>query len=335
MKKETLKYLGCCRCKSDLKIESERVWREEIREGRLVCANCGLSFPIAVGRPVVMTSGAVSEWKSPVSEAMGQTSYATFEDSIAKLLSVGIDEALKIVTRKESFSSDSFDSLPEIHSSVTAKMKYRASGEWFRYGRRMERLMTFPWKNGDTENSFNVFMKKIADTNPEFLLDVASGGGFGVSHQVWLNSAVRQTLAIERDLKCLGNIQYRFKHLGRADNSEAVGGDVRHLPVRPETVDTVMMLMALPEIHGITSVISEVYKALKDGGCWIILVSELPFASELVSQTDFVRFAEGADLYSGYEKFQADSEKCGFRIESSRRFKEKSGKLMRLISLSR
>ncbi len=214
-------------------------------------------------------------------------------------------------------------------------MKYRDSGKWFRHGNRDDRHLKFPWKSGDESNSFNIFMKKIENTEPESLLDLASGGGSAVSHQVFLNRNLRQTLAIERDLKCLGNIQYRFKYVGRSRTSEAVGGDVRQLPVRTESIDTVMMLQALPEISGISVFLKETYRALKVGGYFIIMVSELPFTGDLISLSEFVQFAENTDLYSGYEKFQSDAEECGFRILESERFAEKSGEYSRLISFSK
>ena len=329
MREEALNYLGCCKCNSQLEIDQQRRWKGEVRSGNLFCRGCGLSFIIVIGRPVIMRSNSIREWKSPVSEAMGIKSHATFEESVELLSSIGVDKALACLPEREVEGT----SILKVSPSVIAKMKYRASGEWLKYRGRKERLMTFPWNEGDPHHSFNYFMRAIAETNPESLLDVASGGGFGVSHQAWFNPDVKQILAIERDLKCLGNIQSRFEYIGRDEGSEAIGGDIRSLPVRTEAIDTAMMLAALPEIHGINSLLSEVHRALKDGGHWIILVSELPFTSQSISSMDFRRFAEGADLYSGYEKFQSDAEKLGFSIENSQRCEEKAGKLNRMISL--
>jgi len=333
VRKEALKYLGCCLCRSELETEGVNTWKGDIRSGNLICKKCGLSFPVTVGRPILMTSSAVKEWQSPVSEAMGIDEYATFAESIEILLSIGIDEAIKKVEEVKQLSRSRQEPISDIPAAVTEKIRYRASGDWFKYGNRMERLMAFPWKNGDKSDSFNIFMKRITDSHPGCLLDIASGGGFAVSHQVFHNSGIQQTLAVERDMKCLGNIQYRFKHVGKNKTSEAVGGDVRRLPVRTETIDTAMMLMALPEIHGITAVLEEAYRVLKAGRRCIILVSELPFASDLISPLDFRRFAEKADLYSGYEKFQSDAEECGFQVESSERFTKRPGEYTRLISL--
>ncbi len=159
-----------------------------------------------------------------------------------------------------------------------------------------------------------------------------SVAGKVISDQVFLNTGLEQTLSVERDLKCLGNIQYRFRYAGRSRTSEAVGGDVKRLPIKTECIDTVMMLNALSEINGISVMLKEAYRALKEGGHFIIKVSELPFTGDLISLSEFVRFAEGIDQYSGYERFQSDAEERGFIILKSERLVEKTGKYSRLIS---
>ncbi len=55
-----------------------------MRSGKLICKGCGLSFQVVTGRPVMMTSESIREWRSPVSEAMGVRSFVTFEESIKK-----------------------------------------------------------------------------------------------------------------------------------------------------------------------------------------------------------------------------------------------------------
>ncbi len=339
MRRKALKYLGCPECRSELETENIRTWKGDIRSGNLICERCGLSFPIVVGRPVLMTAGSIDHWKAPVDEALGIDAPVIPPLSIPRLVSLGIDEALKMAEaerdRQSIRTQAKSESILEIPEAVIGKMKYMNSGEWFKHGNRTERHLKFPWKNGDASDSFNIFMKTIADTEPTSLLDLASGGGSAVSHQVFLNGGLDQTLSVERDLKCLGNIQYRFRYAGRSRTSEAVGGDVRKLPVRTESIDTVMMLMALPEIYGITIVLKEAYRVLKEGGYFIILVMELPFTGDLISVSEFARFAERTDLYSGYENFQSDAEEFGLRVFESERFYEKSGKYSRLISFRR
>jgi len=328
-----LQYLGCLGCQSKLVVEERGKYKGDIRSGTLVCRNCGLEYPVVAGRPVLLWKNAVNEWTSPVSEAMGIEDYRTIDQSVKELFSIGEEEAIKLVQKRAHTDAEVSGTLKTISRSVVGKMKYRESGKWIEAGNRRERLLRFPWKAGDKEDKFNIFMERIASTEPDSILDIASGGGFGVSHQAFMNTKVKQILAVERDLKCLGNIQYRFKHIGSESRSEAIGGDVRNLPVKTEVIDTAMMLMALPEISGVTLVIREAFRVLKEGGAFVLLVPENPVVPELKTEAAYGKFAAEADLYTGYEKFESDAEQQGFSVESSRRFEDKQGKRRRLISL--
>jgi ubiquinone/menaquinone biosynthesis C-methylase UbiE/uncharacterized protein YbaR (Trm112 family) len=335
LRKEVLQYLGCLGCQSELVVEERGKYRGDIKSGTLVCRNCGLEYPVIAGRPVLLWENAVNEWTSPVSEAMGINDYRTIDQSIKELFSMGEEEAIKLVQERVDSNMEVSGPLKTIPRSVVGKMKYRESGKWMEAGNRRERLLRFPWTTGDKEDSFNIFMERIASTEPDSILDIASGGGFAVSHQAFINTKVKQILAVERDLKCLGNIQFRFKHIGSETRSEAVGGDVRNMPVGTEAIGTAMMLAALPEISGITIVIREALRVLKEGGAFVLLVTEDPIAPELKAGAELGEFAAAADLYAGYEKFESDAEQQGFSVESSRRFEGKQGMRRRLISLKK
>ena len=95
------------------------------------------------------------------------------------------------------------------------------------------------------------------------------------------------------------------------------------------------MVQALPEICGISVFLKETHRALKKDGFFIIKVTELPFNEAKIPLSEYVRFAEKTDLYAGYEKFLADAENCGLRIEESKRFTGVSGRLVRLITFSK
>ncbi len=335
MKKKVAKYLACPSCKSELALEKSKSWKQDVRTGKLVCLNCNLVYPIISGRPILLTSSAVNEWKSPVSEVLGIAQYETYEDSIKSLNKIGIENAIKIAHNIQSQKPKTTESIETIPSKICGKIKYRESGDWFKCGNRTERLLAFPWESGNQNCSFLAFMEEIQKTQPEILLDIASGGGFGVSQQVYLSKSVKQTIAIERDLKCLGNIQYRFKHIHKENNSEAVAGDVRQLPVLSNTIDTTMMLMGLPEISGITAVLKEVYRVLKPSGNYVMLIPESAYESKEINKDDFIRFTKEVDLFAGHEKFLSDAEKTGFEINVAKQFKEKNGKCRLLISLSK
>jgi len=333
LRKSVLQYLGCLGCQSELVVEERGKYRGDIRSGTLVCRNCGLEYPVVAGRPVLLWKNAINEWTSPVSEAMGIEDYRTIDQSMKELFSIEEEEAIKLVQKRVHTDAEISGPLRNIPRSVVGKMKYRESGKWIEAGNRRERLLSFPWKAGEKEDSFNSFMERIASTEPDSILDIASGGGFGVSHQAFMNAKVKQILAVERDLKCLGNMQFRFKHIGSEKRAEAVGGDVRNMPVGTEVIDTAMMLAALPEISGVTLVIREALRVLKEGGAFVLLVTEDPIVPELKTEAAYGKFAATADLYAGYEKFESDAELQGFNVESSRRFEDRQGKRRRLISL--
>ncbi|NOQ23647.1 MAG: hypothetical protein GQ565_13500 [Candidatus Aegiribacteria sp.] len=83
-------------------------------------------------------------------------------------------------------------------------------------------------------------MNTVQRTDPEDLIDLLSGGGYGVTHQAFQNSELKRIAAVERDLNCLWSMQYRFKYIGQNSISEAIGGDVRRLPIASESFDTAM-----------------------------------------------------------------------------------------------
>jgi len=335
LRKAVLQYLDCPGCRSELVVKEKGRYRGDIRSGTLVCENCRQEYPVAAGRPVLLRKNVLNEWTSPVSEAMGIEEYRTIDQSIKELFSFGEKRAIELVHERDQVNAEVFESLKSIPRSVVGKMKYRESGKWIEAGNRRARLLSFPWKAGDNKDSFNIFMQRIASTKPDSILDIASGGGFAVSHQAFVNTKARQILAVERDLKSLGNIQYRFKYIGSESRSEAVGGDVRNLPVRTEVIDTAMMLMGLPEISGVTLMIREAIRVLKEGGSFVLLVPEDPVVPELKTDAEFGKFAAAADLYAGHEKFEYDAEQQGFRVESSKRYEGRQGGKRRLISLKK
>ncbi|MCK4671042.1 MAG: methyltransferase domain-containing protein, partial [Candidatus Aegiribacteria sp.] len=138
------------------------------------------------------------------------------------------------------------------------------------------------------------------------------------THQAFQNRALRRIAAVERDLKCLWNIQYRFKHIGRSSISEAIGGDVRRLPIASESFDTAMTLQGLVELHGISRFLQETYRVLKQDGYYVALYSEDPVTFDIIPVSDLRKFALEANLYTGHEHFISAAEKVGFRMISTK-----------------
>lgn len=322
MNDSTLSYLACCSCGSELSKS----------KGRLYCTKCGIPFPVVLGRPIIMTRDMVMNWKSPIDEALGISGQRTLMGSLKTLSELGTDRAVEMVLEKQE-QIGNITELDAVSNKIRGEMKYRGSGKWFKYADRTCRLLTFPWKD-DQDGSFMAFMQAISSSRPQVLLDVASGGGFGVSQQVYLNGTVKQIIAVERDPKCLSNIQYRFKHIGKSRIADAVGGDVRHLPVLSSSVDTAMMLGGLHEIQGISRVLREVYRVLKLGGSFHVLVGEEQLSGEGVSEDDFRWFASVADLYAGGASFVQTASSCGFEVKS-RVFSGSEERKRRLVKLTK
>ncbi|PIE52153.1 hypothetical protein CSA37_07840 [Candidatus Fermentibacteria bacterium] len=310
MNKTVCSYLACCSCRSSLKKN----------RNRLYCSECGLSFPVVQGRPVIMTAEMVTKWKSPVDEALGLSGERTLVDSIRTLADLGLEGALEMIQQVPQHEK-SFTSIEAVSLKDQGKMRYRGTGEWFRHCGREDKLLVFPWKKNE-DGSFSAFMKAVQEESSVVLLDLASGGGFGLSQQAFLNKTARCIIGVEKDLKCLSNIQYRLKHIGKDNIADAVGGDVRHLPIMDESVDTAMMLAGLPEIHGISRLLKEVFRVLKPQGSFHLLIedrlfiSNPPFVSVGFSEKDFRIFAEAADLFSGGEQFASAARRAGFQVTS-------------------
>jgi len=333
VREELLEYLACPLCRSCLDTRGARKWKGDIKSGSLKCSECGRIYPIVQGRPVLMTGNMIDFWKAPIDEVLGLKTPTVPPLSIPKLAEMGVDGALERFAAVQ--RNQDHETSPKKEYSVSRttveQIRYRQSGQWFDAGDRRKRLLDFG--SAKLPEFFQLFMETVMDTRPEVLLDLASGGGYGVSHQVFNNSKLTQAIAVERDIKCLGNIQYRFKYAGAGLRAEAVGGDVRNLPVRSGSIDTVMMLQALPEICGISRMLAEVHRVLKPGGNFILEVSEDPFTGGLIQMSEYKRFASRTDLYSGYADVVEKGDKIGLNTVLARSFPRENKSNIRLIRM--
>ena len=127
MRRIALEYLGCPECKSKLEADRVRTYKGDIRSGNLICGYCGLNYPMAVGRPVLMTAGSIDHWKAPVDEALGIDAPVIPPLSIPRLISLGIDEALKMAEAEKDRQSIrtqvKSESIPEIPEAVIGKIR--------------------------------------------------------------------------------------------------------------------------------------------------------------------------------------------------------------------
>ncbi len=327
MQSSALEYLICPECREHLSINHTAKRNGDIRSGSMNCVKCDNKYPIILGRPALLPNMAVNTWQAPVDEVLGVLPGTPVNGllSMNRLKDIGIDRAIDELsnrsTNTEVVESDSNAVIKEL----LGKARYLDSGEWFKHKGRTLRLLKFPAEGGVNLDIFNEFMNMVQRTEPENLIDLLSGGGYGVTHQAFQNSELRRVAAVERDLKCLWNIQYRFKYIGRSSISEAIGGDVRRLPIASESFDSAMTLQGLVELCGISGFLEEAYRILKQGGYYVALYSEDPVTFDILPVSEFRRFAIAADLYAGHEHFISAAEKTGFSVISTEAFEGTRG----------
>ena len=319
MRSLALEYLRCPECQEHLVIHYAIERNGDIRSGTMECTGCSNQYPVIMGRPALLPNAAVNTWQAPLDEALGVPPGTPVDGpfSLKRLKEIGIDEAIERL-RNRSMKKEVIESDPNaITKELLCRARYRVSGEWFKHKGRTKRLLKFPAEGGVNLDIFNEFMNTVQGTKPKDLIDLLSGGGYGVTHQAFQNRELRRIAAVERDLNCLWSMQYRFKHIGLNLISEAIGGDVRSLPVASESFDTAMTLQGLVELHGIRGFIKEAYRVLRQGGYYVALYSEDPVTFDILSVSEFRRFAIAADHYAGHEQFIETAEENGFGVFST------------------
>ena len=320
MQISALEYLRCPECREHLSIYHSVKRKGDIRSATMECTGCSHKYPVIMGRPALLPDGSVNIWQAPLDEALGVPSGTQVNGALSmnRLKEIGIERAIENL-RNRSTNSELIESDPNMVTKVLlGRARYRISGEWFKHCGRNERLLDFPAKGGGNYSIFREFMNTVQGTQPEYLIDLLSGGGYGVTHQAFVNRELKRIAAVERDLNCLWSMQYRFKHIGLNSISESIGGDVRRLPIASESFDTAMTLQGLVELYGIRGFIKEAYRVLRQGGYYVALYSEEPVTYDILPLSDLRKFALAADLYAGHEQFIEAAEENGFGVISTR-----------------
>ena len=320
MRSSALEYLRCPECHNHLVIHRSIKRNSDIRSGKMECTECSNEYPVIAGRPALLPNTAINIWQAPIDEALGVPPGTPVNGpfSLNRLKEIGIDRAIENL-RNQRMNSELTQSDPNaVTEKLLGRAKYRISGEWFKHCGRSERLLVFPAEGGINLDIFREFMNTVQGTKPEFLIDLLSGGGYGVSHQAFQNKELKRIAAVERDLNCLWSMQYRFKHIGRSLISEAIGGDVRRLPIASESFDTAMTLQGLNELRGISEFLKEVYRVLKQEGYYVALYSDDPVTCNILSLPELRNFAVAANLYSGHEQLVATAKEVGFGVTSTK-----------------
>lgn len=89
-------------------------------------------------------------------------------------------------------------------------------------------------------------------------VDLGCGKGYGLSE---MSAETRFVIGIDRHLPTLQSLEIR-----RVDGIALIGGDVRRIPLRDETVDVVVTFQVIEHLAETDSFLSEITRVLKPGG---------------------------------------------------------------------
>jgi len=224
---------------------------------------------------------------------------------------MGVDRAIEELESSGRRTVSNFGSTPG-HSAVPegldGQARYRMSGRWLDSRGRKQKLQD---SISAMSEPVRAFVDAASSAGAGTILDIASGGGSGICCIASALTGDQRVFAVERDYRCLWTIQGKFEYLGKAGYCEAVGADVLHLPFRNGSIDLVTSCAALPEIRGISRVLSEVSRILTEGGRYMALYNPEPDTYGILSVEDYSRFAREADLYSGHDDFLRSAGRAG------------------------
>lgn len=321
MKQHVLDFICCPTCKGNLSLAVRKQYRNEIQSGTLYCESCSGEYPIVSDRPVLMSNNAIHNWLSPIDEALNPNEITRPEGplSILRLRRLGIDKAKETaLSQINQATSSTFNILDDLKQLI-GKIKYIKSGKWFNARNRGD-----SWLNSlrNPSKSVKSFLSLVESRNPDSLLDIASGGGSGVASIANVLPADVKVFSAERDLKCLWIIQEKFKYIRKETRSEAIGSDVRQLPFKNDSINTVTSMMAMQELLGISSVLKEIHRVLKPGGSYIALFNKEPWVYDMMQVEQYKRFAEAVDMYSGYTDLVSTAEKVQLSLIGLEEFTE-------------
>ena len=76
----------------------------------------------------------------------------------------------------------------KVLEDLRKQAEYRGSGEWFKEKNRWQSMLEWPLlplpQNAEDRSMLDEFAARVVNARPRRLLDVASGGGFGLVHSL-------------------------------------------------------------------------------------------------------------------------------------------------------
>lgn len=318
----TISLLRCPVCGDELTASKiRRTKQAQIGSCTLTCPS-DHHFPVVMERPILLPTGAISKWVAPIDEAIGNSAGTVPPLSLPRLAKIGVEKAISMFKKQEAKRQEAREIAHDndysaiVTPALLSKARYRKSGQWFRSKRRAEGMLEgskLPASDkSDSAKAVRRFRDTVVRLKPKRLIDLASGGGNGVSCIMHKLRGAEKVMAVERDIRCTWTIQYRLEYLGGADIADVIAADVRILPVQSESFDAATTMQALTEICGIRRFLAEVHRILEPGGHYVAFYGCEPALYDTISLDEFRRFALEADLYAGHKEFIGTANKAGF-----------------------
>lgn len=351
MNELTLQVLACPTCRGRLDTDRIRRRQGKITSGQLVCEGCEVTFPIVLGTPLLAPPDTPQGFLSPMDEVLGWEGEPRDDKRIfAWIAHLGIDEAMR---RSRAWAEQPQGAVPRggcgptpatvVSAKLRNKARYRLSGRYFQTVRTdigisdgtHRRSWALDWPltpmpdNAEDREMLDEVAFQVAQRRPRRLLDIASGGGFCVTRTLAHLPEFELAVATDRDqVDTVWVVQHKFAHLGLTERAEAIGADVRSLPLCSEAFDVATCAGGFYEIAAVTRMLREAYRVLRPSGHLILTgacrehrVLDHPYMYEPygLSLAEVCRFIEASDLHHlDMDQFHARVEVVGFQHVSLR-----------------
>jgi len=127
----------------------------------------------------------------------------------------------------------------------------------------------------------------VANTNPKFILDIATGTGDMAINLAETNAEKIVGLDISEGMLDVGKQKILKK--GLQDKIEMVVGDSENLPFENDTFDAITVGFGVRNFETLEKGLSEIYRVLKPNGIFVILETSVPTKTP---------FKQGYNMYS-------------------------------------
>src|SRR5690606_27460630 len=117
-------------------------------------------------------------------------------------------------------------------------------------------------------------LKMVSDTNPEFILDIATGTG---DLAILLSkSNAKRIVGLDLSAGLLEVGKRKVNALGLQNNIEMIQGDSENLPFQDNTFDAITVDFGIRNFENLEKGLSEILRVLKPNGIFVILETSVP-----------------------------------------------------------